>query len=366
MAMNAPRTDEDPNVVFISPQKEVTAGLWTLFAGAFLFLALRIYSKVSRRNGLWYDDHILIFTCTLLFLNDIIITVQYATGYSKVQWDDRMRILINISSGNTIWGQALSKTALGFTLLRMANRKQSAILWFCIFSMNAYTLVKFFFIWAKFCNKEDYQSWYRLDGPCLDFDVVQDFKLGGNRRNGMSNIWFSAEVAGTIIVQCVPILRTFVRDIRTYNASKRLGDTEAEGEELSCSRPSVPPNPDEARVPRRPWRSASTSSSSSSSTPKADVNSPGARDNKFLPEPETTVLHIITEENSRKSFMSDAPSDSAHSSPTRPVGPLSQTQWRTSAGDGDDMLSPGSWIEPSEAALEHRTHGLSPTPPLRR
>jgi hypothetical protein len=30
------------------------------FSGA--FLALRLYAKISRRQGLWWDDHILIFS----------------------------------------------------------------------------------------------------------------------------------------------------------------------------------------------------------------------------------------------------------------------------------------------------------------
>lgn len=37
---------------------------------------------------------------------------------------------------------------------------------------------------------------------------------------------YSAEVAGTIIVQCVPILRPLLRDIHTGWTSKPLGDTE--------------------------------------------------------------------------------------------------------------------------------------------
>jgi hypothetical protein len=43
---------------FVSPQKEVNAGLWTLFAGATVFLGLRVYCKL-RRSGLWWDDYIL-------------------------------------------------------------------------------------------------------------------------------------------------------------------------------------------------------------------------------------------------------------------------------------------------------------------
>lgn len=43
----------------------------------------------------------------------------------------------------------------------------------------------------------------------------------------MSMVWYSAEIAGTIIVQCIPILRPFLRDMHTTLTSKRLNDTEA-------------------------------------------------------------------------------------------------------------------------------------------
>jgi hypothetical protein len=45
---------------YVDPAKELNAGLWTLFAGASAFLALRLWIKVTRRHGLWYDDYILI------------------------------------------------------------------------------------------------------------------------------------------------------------------------------------------------------------------------------------------------------------------------------------------------------------------
>ena len=38
----------------------------------------------------------------------------------------------------------------------------------------------------------------------------------------MSNVWFSSEVAGTIMVQCIPVLRPFLRDIHHTLTSKRL------------------------------------------------------------------------------------------------------------------------------------------------
>lgn len=47
---------------YVDPSVQLNAGLWTLFAGASLFLGLRIWIKLTRRHGLWYDDHILLVT----------------------------------------------------------------------------------------------------------------------------------------------------------------------------------------------------------------------------------------------------------------------------------------------------------------
>lgn len=45
-------------------------------------------------------------------------------------------------------------------------------------------------------------------------------------RDAISQIWYSAEVTGTIIVQCVPVLRPFLKDLHTSFTSKRLDATE--------------------------------------------------------------------------------------------------------------------------------------------
>lgn len=57
--MIIPRGD---NVQYVSPEKEVNAGLWTLFFGATVFLGLRLYCKYTRRTRLWYDDYMLILS----------------------------------------------------------------------------------------------------------------------------------------------------------------------------------------------------------------------------------------------------------------------------------------------------------------
>ncbi|KAJ0163208.1 hypothetical protein CTA2_3341 [Colletotrichum tanaceti] len=198
-----------------------------------------------------------------------------------------MHILINISSCGTLIGQAWTKTAFAVTLLRMSNRWQRWALYFCIATMNLYMVAKVIIQWGKVCGSKTYEGDYRLQF-CLEKQFRNDFKEGGNvyniimdfvfacfpwlitrslemkrvekvglcitmslgmivaivsairvgwkdegndrdhwyiYRNGMSQIWYSSEITGTIIVQCIPILRPILREIHTSLTSKRLEST---------------------------------------------------------------------------------------------------------------------------------------------
>jgi hypothetical protein len=243
----------------------------------------------------------------ILAVNNAIITTEFATGYVADKWDDRMHILINITSCGTLINQSLTKTAFAVTLLKLTKNWAQWILWFIIGSMNAYMVAKVVLQWAKICEKPSYDVWYRLDF-CLNSKFRDDFKEGGNVyniimdfvlavfpwaitwnldmrrvekiglcvamslvrllssalefqsltfeqgmlvaivsavrtgwkdegnekdewyfwRNAHSNIWYSSEIVGTIIVQCIPVLRPLLRDIKTSLTSKKLAST-AEG-----------------------------------------------------------------------------------------------------------------------------------------
>jgi hypothetical protein len=54
--MLSPRKHNKSKHAYVDPSVQLNVGLWTLFAGASAFLATRIWIKVTRRHGLWYDD----------------------------------------------------------------------------------------------------------------------------------------------------------------------------------------------------------------------------------------------------------------------------------------------------------------------
>ena len=63
MMMLLPRNhDKSRPHGYVNPEVVLNVGLWMLYAGATVFLALRVWIKVTRRHGLWWDDHILLLT----------------------------------------------------------------------------------------------------------------------------------------------------------------------------------------------------------------------------------------------------------------------------------------------------------------
>jgi hypothetical protein len=98
--MNSRRKHDGSKHHYVDPSVQLNAGLWSLFAGATVFLALRIWIKITRRHGLWYDDHILLVTWVrgslryfthpeprltssqlILAINNSLISLEFATGY---------------------------------------------------------------------------------------------------------------------------------------------------------------------------------------------------------------------------------------------------------------------------------------------
>jgi len=118
----------------------------------------------------------------ILAANNSLISVEYATGYVTDKWDDRMHILINITSCGTLIGQAITKTAFAVTLLKLTKNWGRWILWFCIATLNLYMGAKVIVQWAKVCDKPSYDVWYRLDF-CLEWHFRDNFKEGGNVYN---------------------------------------------------------------------------------------------------------------------------------------------------------------------------------------
>ncbi|KAL1864854.1 hypothetical protein Daus18300_007421 [Diaporthe australafricana] len=277
-----------PDMKFVNPESEVNWGIWTLFVGATAFLALRVWSKIHRRHGLWWDDHVLISSWVVLLATNIFITIELATGYVSETWDDRMLILVSISSCLITVGQTLSKTAFAVTLLRITESWQRWTLWLIIVSLNLYLVILLFLNWVNYCGQKAY--WWKMPSVCAPYETIFQIKIGQNVfniiidfvlslfpwlvtwklrieryekvglcvamslgtiiaiftsvrtwymldpnlntydswyvwRQGHTEIWYQAEVAGTIIVQTLPVIRLLVQDLQMSLMSTKLNET---------------------------------------------------------------------------------------------------------------------------------------------
>lgn len=200
-------------------------------------------------------------------------------------------------------------------------------------------------------------------GSITNFWFLDTNNYVSTGRNGMSNIWYSAEVAGTIIVQCIPILRPFLRDMHTSLTSKKLDDTENGQSATWRSRRStldgkqapvflgiddkkhpeiivmdaIPEDPHETGKETSSTRSFSETGQSTPTIPAG----PLFGDSWLLPESE----HVDIQQN-------------PHSTPNTPAGTFFGDSWRLSGSEREEIYSPESatWVD-----LEQ--HGLSPPPP---
>lgn len=111
------------------------------------------------------------------------ISVEFATGYVVKTWDDRMLILVSVSSILTTVGQAWSKTAFAVTLLRpgLTQGWQRWVLWFIIASLNIYLAVVCILQWTNYCGQD--AVWWKIPNMCVQYDSIFKMKIGNNSKS---------------------------------------------------------------------------------------------------------------------------------------------------------------------------------------
>jgi len=127
----------------LGPRLVIT--IWFLIALATAFLALRLYCKLSRHSGLWWDDHILIGAWVCITIETALLTYATTLGYGKHLWDLDMTdmegakktfMAINVAGTLSITAAIWSKTSFAITLLKLTHGWLKATIWIIIISMN--------------------------------------------------------------------------------------------------------------------------------------------------------------------------------------------------------------------------------------
>ncbi|KAG9197370.1 hypothetical protein G6514_001632 [Epicoccum nigrum] len=152
----------------------------TFFSGG--FLGLRIYAKVTRRQGLWWDDWILIASWGFLLIEAILTQVGQALGFGKPLLYVDPKNLLTISFGTSLsitiscFASTLSKISFGVTLLRLTADKIRWSVWFCIVTLFLVMLPSAFITYIQ-CTPTA-KAWNpTLEGHCWDIVAVTNYGI---------------------------------------------------------------------------------------------------------------------------------------------------------------------------------------------
>ncbi|KAI1495427.1 hypothetical protein F5X99DRAFT_426798 [Biscogniauxia marginata] len=132
------------------------AACWSLTAASAIFLILRIYCKLWRSRGLWWDDHLMIISWVALLIAVSINTYITSLGFGRHYWtisDENLKT-INLNTilvaAFGIMATAWSKTSFALTLYRiLTNEWMKRFIIFIIVTVNVSMNLVWIFGFAK-------------------------------------------------------------------------------------------------------------------------------------------------------------------------------------------------------------------------
>ncbi|KAK4187673.1 hypothetical protein QBC35DRAFT_434621, partial [Podospora australis] len=239
--------------------------VWSFLAVSTVFLVLRLYCKIWRSRGLWWDDYVLA-VAWLSFLADAILiqrVINHGFGHYPCDIGPPNLSFIafegaGLGSMFSILAIVWSKTSFALTILRISKDKLRWLVWFLIVSMNIVMLLQALFVWIK-CKPIEKNWKPLLPGHCWDTEKANAYGMASGMRRkekigvvvamsmgvfagitafvkstkllklGSKNfsyegsallIWTAIEIGTTIIAACIPVLRVLFRELRE-GSSKR-------------------------------------------------------------------------------------------------------------------------------------------------
>ncbi|KAI1259792.1 hypothetical protein F5Y18DRAFT_432924 [Xylariaceae sp. FL1019] len=252
---------------------------WTLTILALLFLALRVYCKLARSRGLWWDDYLLIAAWISTLIGVALITSGITLGFADpnavIGPEAARQLQIHGGVQQVVFSLAsdLSKTSFGLTLIRVVSGKTKILIIVAMVLLNIIYFLTIIFTFFK-CSPALY-CWLPADtcwslwtyikflifagaySAAFDFlfalipwFLVKDLQMRRAEKLGVAVamsfgsiagitavirtvnlpmlanpnfsssatilvIWYVAEAATTIIAASIPVLRALIKDIKT-------------------------------------------------------------------------------------------------------------------------------------------------------
>ncbi|KAL1837602.1 hypothetical protein VTJ49DRAFT_3620 [Mycothermus thermophilus] len=161
----------------------LNAVVWTLTNISGIFLALRIYCRLSRRRGLWWDDGFLIAAWICLLTETALLTKMTALGYGKHIWDfdvvnnmAPLLVIVNAAGTLSVTAASWSKTSFGITLLKLTQGWVKKLTWFILISMNIAMGLSALFPWVNCRPLRKAWDMY-VEGECWDPEVTVYYNM---------------------------------------------------------------------------------------------------------------------------------------------------------------------------------------------
>ncbi|GAB1317108.1 hypothetical protein MFIFM68171_07318 [Madurella fahalii] len=160
----------------------IVAVLWPMISLSGVFLGLRLYSKLTRSRGLWWDDHFIIASWVLLLASCSTSTANARLGFGLHFYEVPPENLItfgiqsNISGFTSLIAVACSKTSFAITLLRLTDGWMKWFIIGLLVLLNVTHYISALFFWVS-CNPSA-KTWNpMLPGECWPVSVTVNYSL---------------------------------------------------------------------------------------------------------------------------------------------------------------------------------------------
>lgn len=202
-----------------------------------LFLALRIYCKLSRSRGLWWDDHFLVVSWVTLVISTGFSIANARNGFGHhflfiLQTNPAslpsLSLYSYIAGTFSVLAAVLSKTSFAITLLKLSTGWMKGFVWFSIVTMNLTMGWLAILPWAS-CSPVAKLWFIDLPGSCWSPKVYSYYGMVAAAYSGIMDIvlaflpWLTirklqmkkTEKVGVAVAMCMGVFAGITAMVKT-------------------------------------------------------------------------------------------------------------------------------------------------------
>lgn len=187
----------------ISPSAAATlVVLWTLTAVTFIFVVLRLYTRLSVVHAYGLDDHFFSAAFVVLLVYDVLITLASRSGFghpvSEIpthQADIHGRLLTDSGQSLLVMGTIVAKMSMALLLRRIAGvaatRAQLWAIWLPIGVLAVITPITIVMLWVS-CSPVAYAWDLSIPGGSCNLELQGGLALIAGGWSVLVDLWYAA------------------------------------------------------------------------------------------------------------------------------------------------------------------------------